>query len=316
MKAIVYSTRPFEKNLLNEANNNQHQLTLLAEPLTEKSIDLAAGNAAIVVFTNDEVSENIVKKMKELGVKYIATRSVGTDHINKKAAEEANIAIANVPSYSPHSIAEHAVMLVLALNRKLILANQRVKEFDFRLEGLTGFNLFGKTVGLIGLGTIGKVTAGIFNGFGCKVIAFDIKAEEEIPHIKMVSLEELYANADIISLHIPATAEDKYLINSQSIAKMKKGVMLINTGRGSLIHTTHALEALNTGQLGYLGADVYENEHGLFFENHHNDAQKDPVLLQLIAHPNVIITPHQAFLTIEALKEIAAQTIKNLNDFE
>ncbi len=316
MKAIVYSTRPFEIDLLNEANKNQHQLTLLAEPLTEKSIDLAAGNAAIVVFTNDEVSETIVKKMKELGVKYIATRSVGTDHINKKAAEEANISIANVPSYSPHSIAEHAVMLVLALNRKLILANQRVKEFDFRLEGLTGFNLFGKTVGLIGLGTIGKVTACIFNGFGCKVIAYDIKAEEEIAHIKMVSLDELYATADIISLHIPATTEDKYLINSQSLAKMKKGVMLINTGRGSLIHTTHALEALNTGQLGYLGADVYENEHGLFFENHRNDAQKDPILLQLLAHPNVIITPHQAFLTIEALKEIAAKTIENLNEFE
>lgn len=316
MKAIVYSTRPFEINLLNEANNNQHQLTLLSEQLSDNTVELAAGNTAIVVFTNDEVSENIVKKLEQLGVKYIATRSVGTDHINKKATEEANIVIANVPSYSPHSIAEHAVMLVLALNRKLILASQRVKEFDFRLEGLTGYNLFGKTVGLIGLGTIGKVTAGIFNGFGCKVIAYDIKAEEEIPHIKMVGLEELYANADIISLHIPATADDKYLINSQSITKMKKGVMIINTGRGSLIHTTHALEALNTGQLGYLGADVYENEHGLFFENHRNDAKKDPVLLQLLAHPNVIITPHQAFLTIEALKEIAAKTIENLNEFE
>lgn len=316
MKAIVYSTRPFEINLLNEANNNQHQLTLLDEPLTEKTIELAAGNAAIVVFTNDEVSESIVKKMKELGVKYIATRSVGTDHINKKATEEANIVIANVPSYSPHSIAEHAVMLALALNRKLILASQRVKEFDFRLEGLTGFNLFGKTVGLIGLGTIGKVTAGIFNGFGCNVIAYDIQADNENPNIKMVSLDQLYASADIISLHIPATADDKYLINSQSLAKMKKGVMIINTGRGSLIHTTDALEALNTGQLGYLGADVYENEHGLFFENHRNDAQKDPILLQLLAHPNVIITPHQAFLTIEALKEIAAKTIENLNEFE
>ncbi len=316
MKAIVYSTRPFEIDLLNEANNNQHQLTLLDKPLTEETIDLAAGNDAIVVFTNDNVSENIVKKLEQLGVKYIATRSVGTDHINKFATEAANIKIANVPSYSPNSIAEHAVMLVLALNRKLILANQRVKEFDFRLEGLTGFNLFGKTVGLIGLGTIGKVTAGIFNGFGCHVIAYDIEIDNENPNIKMVSLEELYANADIISLHIPATADDKYLINSQSIAKMKKGVMIINTGRGSLIHTTDALEALNTGQLGYLGADVYENEHGLFFENHRNDAQKDPILLQLLAHPNVIITPHQAFLTIEALKEIAAKTIENLNEFE
>lgn len=315
MKAIVYSTRSFEINLLNEANNNQHQLTLLSDQLSENTVELAAGNAAIVVFTNDEVSENIVKKLEQLGVKYIATRSVGTDHINKLATQAANIKIANVPSYSPNSIAEHAVMLALALNRKLILASQRVKEFDFRLEGLTGFNLFGKTVGLIGLGTIGKVTADIFNGFGCNVIAYDIQADNENPNIKMVSLDELYATADIISLHIPATAEDKYLINSQSIAKMKKGVMIINTGRGTLIHTTDALEALNTGQLGYLGADVYENEHGLFFENHRNDAQKDPVLLQLLAHPNVIITPHQAFLTLEALQEIAAQTIKNLNEF-
>lgn len=316
MKAIVYSTRPFEINLLNEANKNQHQLTLVSNQLSENTVELAAGNTAIVVFTNDEVTENVVKKLEQLGVKYIATRSVGTDHINKNATEAANIKIANVPSYSPNSIAEHAVMLALALNRKLILASKRVKEFDFRLEGLTGFNLYGKTVGLIGLGTIGKVTANIFNGFGCNVIAYDIQVANENPNIEMVSLNELYATADIISLHIPATAEDKYLINSQSIAKMKKGVMIINTGRGTLIHTTDALEALNTGQLGYLGADVYENEHGLFFENHRNDAHKDPVLLQLLAHPNVIITPHQAFLTLEALQEIAAQTIKNLSEFE
>ena len=315
MKAIVYSTRPFEIDLLNTANNNQHQLTLLTEPLTESSIQLAAGNDAIILFTNDEVTETIVKKMVELGVKFIATRSVGTDHINKAAAQNAGIKIANVPSYSPHSIAEHAVTLALALNRKIILASQRVKEFDFRLEGLIGFNLHGKTVGLIGLGTIGRVTAGIFNGFGCKVIAYDIQVGAKYPNIEMVSLEDLYATADIISLHIPATPEDKHLINKESLAKMKKGVMIINTGRGTLIHTIDALEALNSGQLGYLGADVYENEHGLFFENHHNDKHKDPLFVELITHPNVIITPHQAFLTIEALKEIAAQTIKNLDEF-
>ena len=315
MKAIVYSTRSFEIELLKNANQNRHQLTLLDKPLSEETIDLAADNEAIVIFTNDDVTESIVNKMAKMGIKYIATRSVGTDHIHKIACEKEGIKIANVPSYSPHSIAEHTLMLVLALNRKLILAQKRLREFDFKLDGLTGFNLFGKTVGIVGLGTIGKVTADIFLGFGCKVIAYDLQTQSSSSQITSVSLDELYATSDILSLHIPATPENIHLINKESLGKMKKGVMLINTGRGNLLHTSDALDALKTGHLGYLGADVYEKEHGLFFENHHNDVDKDPILLELLAHPNVIITPHQAFLTNEALTEIAAQTIKNLDEF-
>lgn len=312
MKVVVYSTRSFEKELLAKANQKKHEITLISNALTLDTASYASGKDAIIVFTSDDVSAPVIEKLAACGVKYIATRSVGTDHIDKDAAALAKIKVANVPSYSPHSIAEHALTLALALNRKLILSVERSKNFDFRLEGLTGFNLFGKTVGIIGLGDIGEVTAKIFCGLGCKVIAYDIQ-DKTVEGVENVSLNKLYASADIISMHVPLNPETKYIINQESLTKMKRGVMLINTGRGALINTADALAALDSGQLGFLGADVYEHEHGLFFEDHHEDVVKDPLLKQLLEKPNVVITPHQGFLTIEALEEIAAQTIKNLD---
>ncbi|WP_051291042.1 2-hydroxyacid dehydrogenase [Pedobacter glucosidilyticus] len=312
MKVVVYSTRSFEKELLAKANQKKHDITLIANPLTDETTSYAEGKDAVVVFTSDDVSASVIQKLAHYGVKYIATRSVGTDHIDKQAAAAANIKIANIPSYSPHSIAEHVLTLVLALNRKILLSTERSKNFDFRLDGLVGFTLYGKTVGIIGLGEIGLITAKIFNGFGCKVLAYD-QVKHQHTGIKHVGLEELYAKSDIISLHVPLTDETRHIINAEHLAKMKTGVMLINTGRGGLLNTNDVLQALKSGKIGALGADVYEYEHGLFFENHHQDKQKDCLLQQLLAFPNVMITPHQAFLTKEALQEIAQLTIKSLD---
>ena len=316
MKAIVYSVQSFEKELLAKANEKKHEITLISNALSPKTAYFAEGKDAVIVFTNDDVSASVIQKLKEYGVKYIATRSVGTDHIDRKAASAAGMKIANVPSYSPQSIAEHAITLIMALNRKLLSAHQQVLHFDFRLEGLQGFSLEGKTVGLIGWGAIAHALAKILSGFGCKVIAYDPYFKQKVKEAEMVNLEELYHLSDIISLHNPLNEETRHMIDEQSISKMKKGVMLINTSRGGLIDTKAVLEALKNGQVGYFGADVYEYESNLFFADHRMDVQKDPLLVELMKLQNVIITPHQAFLTREALQQIAMQTIKNLDSWQ
>lgn len=313
MKAVAYSIKPFEKEFLAKANQKKHEITLISNPLNIDTAVYAAGKDAVIVFTNDDVSSKVVDELAALGIKYIVSRSVGTDHIDKETAAKYQIKLANVPSYSPQAIAEHAVALAFALNRKLIKANQNVHHFDFRNDGLIGFNFSGKTVGIIGLGQTGRATAGIFHGIGCRVLGFDEIVHDEFTGVEQVSLNELLDAADIISLHIPLNEHTRHFIRQETIEKMKPGVMLINTSRGAVIKTSDVLLALESGQIGYLGSDVYEFEKGLFFENHENDTQKDPLLKNLLDRDNVIITPHQAYLTREALQEIADQTIKNLD---
>lgn len=313
MKVVAYSIQPFEKEYLAKANQKKHDITLISNPLCMQTIAYAEGKDAIIVFANDDVSTPVINKLADMGVKYIATRSAGTDHIDKKTAAKRSIKIANVPVYSPQAIAEHAVALALCLNRRLIRANENCHAFNFKLDGLMGFNFYGKTVGIIGLGNIGQAVAAIFNGFGCRVIGCDIAAMSGLANIEVLSLDEVLGNSDIISLHVPLNVATKYLINASTITKMKDGVMLINTSRGALIKTIDAIKALEKGKIGYLGLDVYEFERGLFFEDHQQDLIKDPLFEELLAHQNVLVTPHQAFLTCEALQQIAEKTIGNLD---
>ena len=313
MKVVAYSINPFEKEFLIRANQKKHDITLISNALSIETATYAEGKDAVLVFTNDDVSENVVNKLAGLGVKFIATRSKGTDHINKKAAEKRGIKLANVPAYSPQAIAEHTVALALALGRHLIASNKHTHNFDFSLNELIGFNFNGKTVGIIGLGEIGLATANIFRGLGCRVIGHDIQLPKKVIDIEIIALDELLKQADILSLHVPLTEQTRHIINKDAISLMKPNVMLLNTSRGGLIDTKEVLKALENGKIGYLGLDVYEFEKGLFFQDHEHDKHKDVLLKKLIAYPNVLVTPHQAFLTREALQEIANQTIKNLD---
>jgi len=316
MKVVAYSTKFFEKEYLAKANQKKHDITLISNELTKETCFYAEGKKAVLVFTNDDVSANIINTLADMGIRYIATRSTGMDHIDLVAAAKHNIQIANVPKYSPESIAEHAVALAMNLSRHLNIADKNAHAFDFRLDGLTGFSFKGKTVGLIGLGNSGRATAEIFHGMGCHVIGYDKDCPMDSETITRVHLPELFAQSDIISLHLPLTPETKYMINAASIALMKRGAMLINTARGGLINTADLLQAMNDGQIGYLGLDVYEYEQSLFFEDHSGDSEKDIYLEKLLSYPNVMITPHQAFLTKEALSEIASQTIKTLDNWQ
>jgi len=313
MKAVAFSIKPFEKEFMAKANQKKHDITLISNALSAETAAYAAGKDAVIVFTNDDVSEPVIEKLAALGIKFILTRSVSTDHIDQKAAAKYGIKIANVPAYSPEATAEHAAAMAFALNRHIVKADKNSHHFDFRSDELMGFNFEGKTVGLIGLGNTGRAAARIFNGLGCNVVGYDEHFPEDIPNVLSVKLAELLAMSDIISLHIPLTKNTGYIINKATLDQMKHGVMLINTSRGGLINTKDLLMALDNRKVGYAGLDVYEYERGLFFEDHENDEIKDPLLKNLLDRPNVIITPHQAYLTREALQEIADQTIKNLD---
>jgi D-lactate dehydrogenase len=315
MKVVAYSIKPFEKEYLAIANQKKHDITLISNALSLDTASYAAGKEAVIVVTNDDVSGKVIDKLALLGIKYIITRSTGTDQIDKAAAARNGIKWSNIPFYSPQAIAEHAVGLALALNRHLVEADRDSHHFDFRNDNLIGFNFSGKTVGLIGLGHTGLAVAKIYKGMGCKVIAFDPAFPRDVPEIESVTLENLLAVSDIISLHLPLSASSKHLINKTTLYQMKDGVMLINTSRGAIIKTTDVITALEKGKLGYLGLDVYEFEKGLFYEDHEHDTFKDPLLEKLMNNKNVLITPHQAYLTKEALQEIADQTIKNLDSY-
>jgi D-lactate dehydrogenase len=313
MKAVAYSIKPFEKEYLAKANRKKHDITLISNPLGPDTTIFAQGKDAVIVFTNDDVSAPVIEQLAAQGIKFIVTRSAGTDHINLEAAAAAGLKIANVPSYSPQAVAEHAVGMAFALNRQTMKADQHTHDFDFRNDDLIGFNFFGKTVGVIGLGHTGQAVAAIYNGMGCKVIGYDPGFPRNLRHVRPVSIERLLQTADIITLHLPLTSDSYHFINAEKVALMRSGVMLINTSRGLLIDTACVLDALESRKIGYLGLDVYEFEKGLFFEDHCQDPIKDALLVKLMSHPNVLITPHQAYLTREALQEIADQTIRNLD---
>jgi D-lactate dehydrogenase len=313
MKVVAFSIKPFEKEFLAKANQKKHDITLISNPLSLSTTFYAEGKDAVIVFTNDDVSAPVIKKLADLGIKFIATRSSGTDHIDKIAAEKNGILVANAPTYSAQATAELTLALALALNRHLIKADRHSRQFDFRNDRLIGFNFSGKTVGLIGMGSTGQAVAKIFNGMGCKVIGYDLHFPDNLKDVEKVTLSKLLSTADVISLHLPLTAYTRHIINDDTLSQMKEGVMLINTSRGALINTVDLLHALKYDKVAYLGLDVYEYEKGLFFEDHEDDQVKDELLSDLMSQPNVLITPHQAYLTREALQDIANQTIKNLD---
>lgn len=316
MRVIVYSIKDFERSYLIRANKMHHELTYTNEALNAGTTGLAQTHEAVVVFTGDDVSAEVVQNLHKAGIKYIAVRAVGYDNVDIKKANGLGIKVANVPEYSPYAIAEHAVAMMLALNRKLILADQQVSRHNFTVGNLIGFDLHQKTVGIIGTGRTGSVLAKILHGFGCRLLAYDIQENKELIekyNLQYVDLKTLSRSSDIISIHTPLNTDTKYLINREMLDEMKAGVMLINTARGGVINTDHVLEALDNGKIGYLGLDVYEREKGVFFYDHSKEKIKDEVLNKLMRYPNVMITPHQAFATKEALSNIADTTLYNID---
>lgn len=318
MKIVVFSTKPYEKEYLNRSLNG-HEVKYIDESLSEKSGVLAKGYDAVCIFTNDTCNAAVLSVLKGVGVNYVAIRAAGFDNVDLACARQLGIKVANVPSYSPYSIAEHTVAMILALNRKLIQSYNNITQYDFRLDQLIGFDLHGKTVAVIGLGKIGGIVARIMNGFRCRVIGVDIQEDEELKnkyHVQYMNLDEACKEADIITLHLPFNASTKFIINKERIEKMKKGVMIINTGRGALINTNDLIEKLKDGHVGYAGLDVYEKEKGLFFNDHRNDILQDDTFARLLAFKNVLITGHQAFLTETALTNIADTVNDNLTCWE
>lgn len=315
MKILIYSSKAFEIPYLKEANKEKHKLTFTEEALSSKTAMSAVGYDAVSIFSADEANVITIEKLNDFGVKYILLRSAGYDNVNLRTALRLGIKVANTPAYSPYSIAEHAVSLLLTLNRKLIESSQRVKHFNFDLNHLIGYDLNNKTVGIVGTGKIGAVMSKIMNGFGCNLIGFDITEDKKLIDdygMQYASLEELCRQSDIITLHIPLNSETHYLIDEVLINQMKPGVVIINTARGAILNTEHIINGLENKTIGALGIDVYENEKGIFFKDRsQNIPYYDDLLIKLNAMPNVLITGHQAFLTHEALTNIADTTIYN-----
>lgn len=317
MKIAFFSTQSYDKEYFTR-HNSDHELVFFEAPLNEQTVSLAEGCGAICAFVNDLLNAATIKQLASQGVQLIAMRCAGYNNVDLPAARLHNIKVVRVPAYSPYAVAEHAVALVLTLNRKTHKAYNRVREGNFSLEKLTGFDLYGKTVGVIGTGKIGQVFCDIMKGFGCRVVAFDLIANKELEAkgIEYLPLVKLLPQCDIISLHCPLTEQTKHIINADTLRLMKPGVMLINTSRGALIDTRDAIHALKSGHLGYLGIDVYEQEEKLFFHNLSEQIIEDDVIMRLMSFPNVLITSHQGFFTDEALNQIAKITLQNVHDFE
>ncbi|KAA3437133.1 2-hydroxyacid dehydrogenase [Rufibacter hautae] len=317
MRITVYSAHPFEQNFLAKANKQKHQLKFVNKTLTLETAQKAVGSQAIALFTSDNASAEVLEYLHNLGVRYVALRSAGFDYVDLQKAKELGMLVARVPAYSPYAIAEHTAALLLALNRHLILAHQRIEQNNFCLDNLIGFDLNGKTVGIIGLGKIGAVFARIMHGFGCRILLYDVvePAPQGFP-IESVSFDTLLRESDIISLHAPLNAATHYMINAETLAKTKEGVLLLNTSRGGLVNTADLIQALQNGQVSAAGLDVYENERHLFFQDLSDQPLTDELFAQLKALPNVLITGHQAFLTQTALTNIADTTLHNLTCFE
>ncbi|RCS56207.1 2-hydroxyacid dehydrogenase [Bremerella cremea] len=318
MKVAVFGTKSYDRQFLEEAARGTEIHWHFFEPrLTETTVPLAHPYQAICCFVNDVLTSEVLEKLAQGQTRMIAMRCAGYNNVDLAKAKELGIQVARVPAYSPYAVAEHAAGLILTLNRKYHKAYNRVREGNFSIEGLLGFDLHGKTVGVIGTGKIGQLFAKIMHGFGCELLAYDIQPAEECTELgaKYVSLDELFARSDIISLHCPLLPATKHLVSDKAIAQMKRGVMLINTSRGALIDTKAAVAGLKSGQIGYLGIDVYEEEADLFFENKSETVIQDDVFARLMTFPNVLVTGHQAFFTENALQAIAEVTVENLQEF-
>jgi D-lactate dehydrogenase len=318
MHVAVFSTKRYDERFLNRCNREGHRLDFLEARLTPETAGLARGADAICAFVNDELGRPTIERLAEVGVKLIALRSAGFNHVDLDAAAAAGIAVARVPAYSPHAVAEHTLALILALNRKTHRAYNRVREGNFALEGLMGFDIEGKTAGIVGTGKIGTVLARILIGFGCRIVAHDPCPSDacRTMGVRYVDTPNLFAGSDIIALQCPLTPDTHHLIDDAAIAAMKPGVMLINTSRGAVIDTPAVIRGLKSGRIGSLGLDVYEEEADLFFEDLSDQVIPDDVFSRLLTFPNVLITGHQGFFTEEALTAIAESTLGNITAFE
>ncbi len=320
MKVAVFNTKSYDKEFLCLSNANyHHDLTFFEPHLSLETAPLAAGYPAICVFVNDILDASVLQTLSQQGTKLIALRCAGYNNVDLEAAQSLGMTVVRVPAYSPYAVAEYTVGMMLDLNRKIHRAYSRVREGNFSLEGLLGFDFYGKTVGILGIGKIGAIVCRILNGFGCKVLAFDPYAKPAIQEeldLRLVSKEALFAESDIISLHCPLTPETFHIIDAHSIEQMKPGVMLINTSRGAVIDTRAVIEGLKSGKIGTLGMDVYEEEGDLFFQDLSCQVIKDDVFTRLLTFPNVLITGHQAFFTKEALTHISETTLSNISDIE
>ena len=316
IETAVYSTKPYDREYLLRGEYGDRVLWRFHEfCLSAETASTARGAQAVCLFVNDQADSACLAALAALGVKLIALRCAGYNNLDLPAARKLGLAVVRVPAYSPHAVAEHTVGLLLTLNRKIHRAYNRVREMNFSLNGLVGFDLNGKTVGMVGTGKIGRVTAEIFRGFGTQVIAHDPSPSTEwatLHGIRYVDFDALLSESDIVSLHVPLLPETRHLLNSQTIAQMKPGVFIVNTSRGKLVDTGALIAALKTGQIGGVALDVYEEEEGLFFEDLSGQVLQDDELSRLLTFPNVLITAHQAFLTHEALSEIARVTTQSL----
>lgn len=319
MRVAVFSTKAYDEEFLRAANDgHSHQLVFLEPRLTIGTVPLATGFGAVCAFVNDDLGSEVVNALADLGVRLVALRSAGFNHVDLAAAAGRGLTVARVPEYSPHAIAEHSVGLILALNRKIHRAYNRVRENNFALTGLLGFDLYGKTVGVVGTGKVGACFARIMIGFGCRMLAADPVPNDDCRRmgVEYLSINDLLPLSDIVALHCPLTAETRHLISRERLAEMKDGVMLINTSRGALVDTAAVIGALKAGKIGHLGLDVYEEESDIFFEDHSDEVPADDLFSRLVTFPNVLVTGHQAFFTREAMTGIAATTIANLTAFE
>lgn len=319
MNIAVFSSKPYDRRMLEDARNDvggtdNLSFTYLEPRLTIETAPLAKDHEAVCIFVHDEASSEVIEQLADCGVKIIVLRCAGFNNVDLQAAEKHGITVARVPAYSPYAVAEHAVGLLLCLNRGFHRAHNRVREGNFSLEGLMGFDVHGKTVGVIGTGKIGERFARLMMGFGCTVVGFDPYPNEDLIRdgVPCIELEELYARSDIISLHCPLTPDTENLIDAEAISSMRDGVFLINTSRGPLLDTPAVIEGLKSGRIGALGLDVYEEEEGIFFEDLSNRIIDDDQLMRLISFHNVLMTSHQAFFTREAVERIASTTLENL----
>lgn len=319
MRIAVYNARSYDKRYFDRFNHEfGHELVYIDTRLDEISLPLCSPAPAVCVFVNDPIRKPLLKQMRGQGVKMIALRSAGFNHVDIPAANELGIVVANVPGYSPYAVAEHAVGLTLCLIRRLMRAHARVREGNFSLDGLMGFDLHGKTVGVVGTGKIGGVFTRTMAGFGCRLLGVDPVENPDCRELGMqyVSLETLCRQSDIISLHCPLLPETKYMIGDAAIAEMREGVCLINTSRGAVVDTAALIRGLKSGKIGYLGLDVYEEEEDLFFEDHSDTVLGDDVFARLLTFNNVLITGHQGYFTREAIINIACTTLANVAEFE
>lgn len=319
MRIALFNAKPYDRQFFDESLSAfSHQITYLEPSLSSTTAALAAGYPAVCAFVNDTLDRDVLTILSQGGTQHIALRCAGFNNVDLSAARELGMSVVRVPAYSPYAVAEHTLGLILTLNRKIHRAHARVREHNFSLNGLVGFDIHGRTVGIIGTGEIGATFAKIMSGFGCTLLAFDPQPNPmcEALGVSYVPLEELFARSDIVSLHCPLTPQTKYLINERTIAQMKTGVMIVNTSRGAVIDTKAAIAGLKSGQIGYLGIDVYEEEAHYFFRDMSGEMIADDLLARLTTFPNVLITGHQAFLTQEALRAIAQVTLQNLTDLE